>query len=115
MSDKMKADQEWRSVKHFPVNAGGISEAYHLKRVCDGSLWYAIRLKEQEEFVNEILSRLDHVQGTLDHGASSRTIDVAMKTQGALFCTKCGQKEVWGHNYCGQCGERLRAGKDEGI
>ena len=109
MPDKMKAVQEWRSVKHFPVNAGGISEAYHLKRASDGSLCYAIKLKEYEEFVNEILSRLDHVQGTLDHAAPGRTIDVAKKTEDTLFCRKCGGKEVWGHNYCGQCGERLPA------
>jgi hypothetical protein len=58
MPRKMKEKQVWLPVKRLSVNEGGISEAYHLKRVSDGSIWYAVRFKEHEEFLKEILSRL---------------------------------------------------------
>ena len=109
MPRKPKTNREWRTVKRFQPDVSSISEAYHLENVSDRSIWYAVKLDEHDKFLNDVISEIQKVREVLDGRVQplpAKNAELKLNEQN-LYCTRCGSKEILGHNYCGRCGERL--------
>jgi hypothetical protein len=80
-----------------------------LKKVGDGSIWYAYKAKEHDKFPKDILDIVERIDASFKKNGFTtyQGTNVVPVIEQSLYCTNCGSKESPNHNYCGKCGNRL--------